>query len=134
MPKIAAKCKHPRVDTNLHCKTCGAKVDIREKRNKYGAVKKYGFHSVKEEKRFRCLVTDPTVFNLRCQEEWPLVVSGVLICKYRSDFSYLRSGEDKVMREVVEDVKGYKKGAAYRIFTIKKNLMKACKGIDVVEV
>lgn len=127
-PKVA-KCKHPKLDKSLCCKDCGVLVDIRENKNKYGARRTNGFHSAKEEKRFRELIRDPEVFNLQCQREWALEVNGIFICKYRSDFSYLRRKD-----QVVEDVKGCKKGAAYSLFTLKKHLMKACHSVDVIEV
>ena len=48
---------------------------------------------------------------------------------YIADFVYERNGET-----VVEDVKGYKKGAAYSLFAIKRKLMLNMHGIRVVEV
>lgn len=49
--------------------------------------------------------------------------------KYVADFVYTRDGE-----EVVEDVKGYKKGQAYALFAIKRKLMLLKFGIEVQEV
>lgn len=48
---------------------------------------------------------------------------------YIADFVY-KKGEEVV----VEDVKGYKKGAAYAVFAIKKKLMLMIHGIKVKEV
>lgn len=48
---------------------------------------------------------------------------------YIADFVYKENG-----KKVVEDVKGCKKGAAYEIFKIKKQLMAINYGIDVKEV
>ena len=49
--------------------------------------------------------------------------------EYIADFTYYRNGE-----LVVEDAKGYKKGEAYRLFTLKKKLMLQKYGIWVYEV
>lgn len=136
--KRAPKCKHRNLDKNLRCKACGAKVDIREKRSKYGNRRTDGFDSAKEARRYRELSNDPTVFGIERQKEYDLILDGELICKYRADFVYLRVGDDKVWHQVVEDVKpsgkAFKKTAAYQIFRMKKVLMKLLKHIDVVEV
>ena len=52
-------------------------------------------------------------------------------CSYIADFVYtdLRTGQT-----VVEDVKGYKKGSAYSLFTIKRKLMLWVHNIKVKEV
>ena len=52
-------------------------------------------------------------------------------CSYLADFVYTvnETGET-----VVEDVKGYKKGEAYKVFTIKRKLMLFVYGIQVKEV
>lgn len=39
-------------------------------------------------------------------------------CAYIADFVYMRDGET-----VVEDVKGYKRGGAYDLFSVKRKLM-----------
>ena len=46
---------------------------------------------------------------------------------YIADFKYIQDG-----KMIVEDVKGYKRGAAYQLFTIKRKLM-LLKGIKVKE-
>ncbi len=48
---------------------------------------------------------------------------------YIADFVYFENGE-----KVVEDTKGYKKGTAYDLFTIKRKLMLSVHGIRVREV
>lgn len=50
-------------------------------------------------------------------------------CLYVADFVYTENG-----KKVVEDVKGYKDGGAYRIFTIKRKLMLYIHYIRVKEV
>ena len=50
-------------------------------------------------------------------------------CKYVADFVYF----DADGNTVVEDTKGYKKGAAYDLFVIKRKLMLYVHGIRVKE-
>ncbi len=48
---------------------------------------------------------------------------------YKADFTYIQDG-----KIVVEDVKGYKKGGAYALFSIKRKLMLYVHGIRIKEV
>lgn len=48
---------------------------------------------------------------------------------YIADFVY----KDETGREIVEDVKGYKRGAAYQLFVIKRKLMLQKYGIIIKE-
>lgn len=50
-------------------------------------------------------------------------------CSYIADFVYDQDGQT-----VVEDVKGYRGGGAYKVFTIKRKLMLEKYGIRVLEV
>lgn len=50
-------------------------------------------------------------------------------CSYYADFVYWKDGQ-----QVVEDVKGYKKGPAYALFVIKRKLMLQVHGIRVKEI
>ena len=50
-------------------------------------------------------------------------------CSYIADFQYEQDGET-----VVEDVKGYRGGGAYAVFTIKRKLMLEKYGIRILEV
>lgn len=50
-------------------------------------------------------------------------------CSYVADFVYIQNGE-----KIVEDVKGYKKGTAYAVFTIKRKLLLYMHGIRIKEV
>jgi hypothetical protein len=135
------KCKHPKLDKTLRCKTCGVLVDIRGKKNKYGARRTeaggHKFHSLKEARRYVDLSNNPLVSEIECQKEYSLEVNGHLICKYRADFDYSLRGRTHLQR-VVEDVKprgkAFRNTAAYRLFIIKKNLMCAIHNIEVLEV
>lgn len=66
------------------------------------------------------------ITNLRCQVPFAIVVNGVKVCTYIADFTYL----DKDGKMAVVDVKGMKT-PAYRI---KKKLMRAIYGVEIVEV
>ncbi len=60
------------------------------------------------------------------------IIKGKVIEKavfYRADFVYTENGET-----VVEDVKGYKGGGAYAVFTIKRKLLLYNYGIKIKEV
>ena len=50
-------------------------------------------------------------------------------CAYLADFVYWQDG-----KQIVEDVKGYKKGTAYAVFTIKRKLMLSVHGIRIKEI
>lgn len=50
-------------------------------------------------------------------------------CCYIADFVYTENGQT-----VVEDVKGYKQGTAYAVFSIKRKLLLFTRGIRIREV
>lgn len=52
-------------------------------------------------------------------------------CVYKADFVYI---DNETGQQVVEDVKGYKGGQAYSLFSIKRKLMLERYGIKVKEV
>lgn len=113
-------------------------------RNKYYAQKcKINgsvYDSKKEAQRYaelQILLKAGLIFELRRQVKYILIPTqrdedGKLIereCSYVADFVYEQDGNT-----IVEDVKGYKDGAAYRIFGIKRKLMLYTHGIRVREV
>ena len=51
-------------------------------------------------------------------------------CYYVADFVYTTYDG----KEVIEDVKGYKSGQAYQLFTIKKKLVYERYGIEITEI
>ncbi len=65
------------------------------------------------------------ISGLQCQVPFSLEVNGILVCKYVADFVY----SDIDGRRVVEDAKGVRT----RDYILKKKLMKAVHGIDIVE-
>ena len=106
-------------------------------RSKYGNVKttvdNIAFDSKKEAARYaelKMLLRSRIITGLEMQKEFSLRVNGVLICTYVADFSYF--GLDG--REVIEDGKGLKTGAAYQMFRVKSKLMIAVYGLRVIEV
>lgn len=123
-------------------------------RNKYNATKALVdgnvFDSRKEAQRFlelSVLEKAGEIINLRRQVKFLLIPAqrepdttgpkggvkrGKVIereISYIADFVYERNGET-----VVEDVKGYRGGAGYSLFKIKKKLMLYFNNIIVIEV
>lgn len=127
------------------------------KKNKFNASKGGGFDSQKEKRRFqelRLLERAGEIDNLRTQVKFVLIPAqreesaevftrgknkgkhkpGRVIEKevsYYADFCYHDINTD---RKVVEDVKGYRDGAAYKIFVLKRKLMLWRYGIRIKEV
>lgn len=66
------------------------------------------------------------ISNLQVHVNFPIEVNGHHICVYEADFVYDRDG-----KRIVEDVKGSPLTALYRI---KKKLVMACHGVNIVEV
>ena len=122
-------------------------------RNKYHSIKTNGFDSRKEARRYEELLLlqrAGQISDLKTQVPYELIPAqyetyerygkngnrlkdGMRLleraCVYVADFVYI----DDKGNTVVEDVKGYKDGAAYSIFTIKRKLM-LLKGIKVTEI
>lgn len=70
---------------------------------------------------------EPSTFNSRGKE-----VKGKVLereCSYIADFEYVKDG-----KKVVEDVKGFKRGQAYALYSIKRKLMLFIHGISVKEI
>lgn len=112
-----------------------ARISSKNKyRNKWTEVDGVKFQSKKEAGRWKDLlmleaageITDlKRQFPIKCR------VNGTLICSLVTDFSYYCRQRKNL---IFEDVKGYKGGPAYAMFKLKQKLVKACTGIDVVEV
>jgi hypothetical protein len=112
-----------------------------KRRNKYGnrvtVFEGEKFHSEKEVRRWRdlkLLEKAGEVQDLKRQVAFELAVQQgsckYEICVYIADFVY----RNKDGARVVEDVKGYTRGLAYRLFLIKKKLMQALLRIEVMEI
>jgi hypothetical protein len=127
----------PRVVTRMDREQVTLKPIVQAKPAKYRAVKVdmdgRKFDSKKERDRYIELKTQiqaGIISDLKFQARYVLSVKGHEICAYVADFQYRNlKGE-----EVIEDVKGYRGGQAYALFRLKKKLMKACHGIEVMEI
>ena len=113
-------------------------------RNKFNASKHYidgiRFDSGKEAERYLVLKDKQKrgeIYALQVHKPYVIVdrkrvgKHSIAERKYIPDFVYYRSGTNEL---VVEDVKGYKKGTPYQLFTLKKALMFEKHGIWVHEV
>ncbi len=101
----------------------------RKYRNKPTMVNGLTFASKKEAKRYQELDLMRQVgeiHNLTLQPKYAIIVEGIKICTYVADFSYQvrLSGAT-----VVEDTKGVKTP----VYRLKRKLMKAVYGIDILE-
>jgi hypothetical protein len=90
----------------------------------------YRFASKREHKRYcqlKLLEMGHEIESLELQPRFPIAIGMVKICTYIGDFRYRdrRTGD-----LIVEDVKGVRT----REYIIKKKLVKACYGIEIVEV
>ena len=90
------------------------------------------FDSVGEAARYRellLMIHAGVISGIELKPRFDLVVNGLTICQYEADFSYF----DREKRQrVVEDFKS--EPTMTRTYRIKKKLMKALHGIDIVEV
>ena len=105
-------------------------------RNKYNAKKTVvdgiTFDSMKEANRYcqlLLMLKTGIISELETQPRYDIIHNGVKVCFYKADFRYMQDGAI-----VVEDVKGCKKGAAYSMFRLKKKLVKAFHGVEVIEI
>lgn len=107
---------------------------------KYAAKSKYKaqptmidgirFASKKEGKRYselKLMERGNLITDLKLQQPIKCMVNGELVCKYISDFSYYCKERNTI---IFEDAKGFKTD----VYKLKKKLVKACTGIDIVEV
>ena len=108
--------------------------------NRRAIVDGIAFDSKKEAKRYaelRLLERAGAIRNLERQVKFELIPSQRMngktverACNYIADFAY----EDGDGHYIVEDVKGYKKGQAYSLFSVKRKLMLYRHGIQIKEV
>lgn len=105
-----------------------------ERRSKYNAKKVhadgYTFDSIQEYYRYQdlCLMEKAgAISNLVVHPKYTLKVNGIKICDYTPDYEYIEND-----KKVTEDVKS--KATITYSYKLKKKLMKAIYGIDIVEV
>lgn len=101
--------------------------------NKYRNVKtvidNITFDSKKEAARYcelKLLEKANLIRNLTLQTKHPILINGVKVCTYISDFDYY---DREKLKWITEDVKGVKTAS----YNIKKKLMEAVYGINVLE-
>ena len=88
------------------------------------------FASKREARRYselRLLVKAGEVFDLECQPVITCKVNGQRVCNYIADFRYRAR---KSIADTYEDVKGFKTP----VYRLKKKLVKACTGIEIIEI
>lgn len=106
--------------------------------NKYHNKKSGSFDSKKEKERWyelQLMQRAGMITNLERQVRFELLPAQPRKGKkpeqaavYIADFVYYQNGE-----KIVEDVKGYRKGEAYRLFVLKRKLMLWVHGIQIKE-
>lgn len=77
------------------------------------------------------LVEKGEITELECQPVYPVTVNNRHICKYLADFRYAVIDErGSIVRRVVEDVKGM----IMDLYKLKRKLVEASHGIEIVEI
>lgn len=87
------------------------------------------FDSKREANRYselKLLERAGLISDLVLQPEYYLKVGDVLVCKYVADFRYV---DRQTGREIVEDTKGVRTD----VYKLKKKLMLAVHGIEILE-
>lgn len=91
------------------------------------------FDSKKEATRayeLNALLRQKEIASFERQIKFDITINGMKVCTYIADFRVVYPDG----HVEIEDVKGYKKGSAYSVFRLKKKLMKATHGIDIIEI
>lgn len=105
-------------------------------RNKRRTVDGITFDSIKEANHYselKLLEKAGELWDLELQPRFPIKINGELICTYVADFKYtclFKAGGRASITDKIVDVKGVRT----REYKLKKRLMKAVYGIDIVEV
>lgn len=107
-----------------------------KKRSKYRAVPTtvdgIRFASKKEAKRYgelKLMERAGVIIDLELHPKYHLVISGTIVADYVADFLYQRRDGSGSWRAVIEDCKGFKTP----VYRLKKKLMKAIYGVDILE-
>lgn len=103
-------------------------MTVAKYRNRKTVVDGITFDSVKEARRYgelKRLERAGEIRGLELQPRFPIIVNGIKVCEYRADFDYYNAAGN----QIVEDVKGFKTP----IYNLKKKLMRAVYGIDILE-
>lgn len=105
-------------------------------RNRKTVVDGITFDSVKEASRYqelRLMERAGAIRDLKRQVRIEIVpkTNRFRNAEYIADFAYANA---KTGQTVYEDVKGYRKGSAYQMFTLKKKLVFWLYGIEIIEI
>lgn len=121
------------IDASELRKTILNKGAQKKSKSKYNAIKctidGITFDSKLEAKHYmtlRNLVRSGEISQLQTQVDYPLEVNGVHIANYKADFVYVNKDGDTL----VEDTKGF----LTKEYRLKKKLVKAIYGVDIIEV
>lgn len=76
--------------------------------------------------QLKLLERECKIRDLRLQPKFPIVINDVKICTYIADFEYI---DNETGKYIVVDAKGVRTP----VYRIKKKLVKAMYGIDIVE-
>jgi hypothetical protein len=91
------------------------------------------FDSKKEAEHYlmlQLLLRAGVIKDLRLQVPFVLKVNGLKVCTYLADFVYREKDNSRKWVEVVCDVKGVRTP----IYNLKKKLMRAIHGVEILEV
>jgi hypothetical protein len=113
-------------------------------KNKRVKIDGYTFDSIKESRRYtdlKLLQRAKKIHELRVHPIRSITINGFLITRYTADFDYVDVRTGKV---IIEDVKPsysseasrkrYQATQAYRMFDLKKKLIRSIHGIEVIEI
>lgn len=109
--EVKAEPKPRRKFGNVKCEYDGRKFDSKRERDRYVHLK--------------ALESGKIISDLQCQVKYRIEVNGQKIATWTADFVYILDSD-----VVVEDVKAVRT----QMYNIKKRLMRACHGIEIVEV
>lgn len=115
------------------CEYDGIKFDSKREMNRYVVLnemyKRREIDNLERQVKYQLIPAqrEPSTFNSRGKEVLGKVIERE--CSYIADFVYTRDG-----KTVVEDVKGYRRGQAYAVYTIKRKLMLEKYGIRIEEI
>lgn len=124
--------------TPSELKLIQARATKRPSSNKFGAVKEtvdgIEFDSRHEADVYRTLKIQQMgglIRDLLCHVPLRVEVNGQYVFAYEADFAFTDCDSGK---HHYQDAKGYRKGAAYQLFRLKKAVIRAALGIDIEEV
>lgn len=113
----------------------GGEVKIRARGSKFRnvptRVNGFAFDSKMEARRYQELLLlekAGRLHSIEVHRRFPLDFHGVHICDYEADFCYWMKIPNGVSY-IVEDVKGHRTD----VYKLKKKLMKALLGLDIIE-